>query len=81
MASDRGGPGRYACGLVGCLLVQAVLAGVAGAEDETPDLELLAYLGSWAGTDEEWIAIAEWDGKTEDSAPAEPAPSEETEDE
>lgn len=81
MASDKGGSVRCARRLVGCLLVQAVLAGAAGAEEEAPDVELLAYLGSWAGTDEEWVAVAEWDGKTEDSAPAEPAPSEETEDE
>jgi hypothetical protein len=45
-------------------------------------VELLAYLGSWAGTDEEWVAVAEWDGKPDDTAPAapEPAPSEEKDD-
>lgn len=75
------GDRRGYSGLVGCVLVQLVMAGPARAEDELPDVELLAYLGSWAGTDEEWVAVAEWDGKPEEAAPAEPEPSEENDDE
>jgi len=68
----RGSP---AGAILGCLLAQVALTGAARAEDELPDVELLAYLGSWAGTDEEWVAVAEWDGKPEEAAPAEPAPA------
>jgi len=75
----RGSPTRA---LLGCVLAQVALPGAARAEEEPPDVELLAYLGSWAGTDEEWVAVAEWDGKPDDAAPAEPepAPSEEKDD-
>ena len=68
--------------ILGCLLAQVALTGAARAEDELPDVELLEYLGSWAETDEEWVAVAEWDGKPEDTAPVEPepAPTEEEDD-
>jgi hypothetical protein len=33
----------------------------AQADNGTPDLELLEYLGSWQAADEEWLAVAEWD--------------------
>jgi len=69
---------------IGSLLVYAVLAGAATAADEEPqpDLELLAYLGSWLGDDEEWVAIAEWDGKIDADAPQEEAaPEQENDDE
>ena len=46
-----------------------------------PDLDLLAYLGSWDGGDEEWIAVAEWDGKSETRAPGEPESQQENDDE
>lgn len=51
------------------------------ADDELPDLDLLAYLGSWSDSDEEWVAVVEWDGKVEGDAPREAAPSEENDDE
>jgi hypothetical protein len=81
MASgDRGA--RRATGLIGCLLIPVALTtAAAGPEEAAPDIELLAYLGSWPGTDEEWVAVAEWDGKTETEAPAKPKPGEEKDDE
>ncbi len=36
------------CGLIGC-------SGVVMAEDEQPDMEFLEYLGSWEGSDEDWL--------------------------
>jgi hypothetical protein len=63
------------------VLAQAVLVSIAaGAEEESPDLDLLAYLGSWQGTDEEWLAVAEWDAKSEADG-EEPEPNEEQDDE
>jgi len=41
------------CGLLAC-------GGVALAqESETPDLAFLEYLGSWEGSDEEWVLFSE----------------------
>ena len=83
MASGEGrGRAAHARGLIGCLLLQVALTtGAAAADDAVPDIELLAYLGSWPGTDEEWVAVAEWDGKTETKAPESPEPGEERDDE
>ena len=40
-------------GLAGC-------CGAAAADDnELPDLEFLEYLGSWEGSDEEWLLFSE----------------------
>lgn len=37
-----------------------IVPGVAAADEETPpDLELLEYLGSWEGSDEEWMLFSE----------------------
>jgi hypothetical protein len=33
------------------------------ADDDAPDLDFLAYLGSWQESDEEWLAVAEWEGE------------------
>lgn len=38
--------------LLGCGLVLA-------ADEELPDLEFLEYLGSWDGTDEDWLLFDE----------------------
>lgn len=83
MASGEGrGRSTHARGLIGCLLVHAALTttGV-GAEEAAPDIDLLAYLGSWPETDEDWVAVVEWDGKIETKAPEEPVPGEEKDDE
>ena len=40
----------------------AVSMSAAGAEEQTgPDLDLLEYLGSWQDSDEEWLAVVEWE--------------------
>ncbi len=40
------------CGLIGCSVAVA-------ADDEVmPDMEFLEYLGSWDGTDEDWVLLA-----------------------
>ncbi len=36
------------------------------ADEEVPDLEFLEYLGSWDGSDEDWVLLA--DADVEDSA-------------
>ena len=38
--------------LLGCGLVLA-------ADDELPEMEFLEYLGSWDGTDEDWLLFRE----------------------
>jgi len=66
--------------LIGLAISLAALPLAAGAaDDEAPDLDLLAYLGSWQGTDDEWLAVAEWEAEDEEKV-AEPEPSEEQDD-
>jgi len=83
MASgDRDTARWLGAGLLASALAQLSLSAPAVATDEElPDLELLAYLGSWLESDAEWVAVAEWDGKVDDDAPTEPAPKEENDDE
>ncbi len=83
MASgDRDAPTWLGPGLLVSALAQLSLSAPAVAADEQPpDLELLAYLGSWLDSDEEWVAVAEWDGKVDADVPKEPAPNEENDDE
>ena len=40
------------CGLFGCGAV------VAADEEAMPDMEFLEYLGSWEGSDEDWVLLA-----------------------
>jgi hypothetical protein len=41
--------------------------GLIGAQEQAPeteaapDVEFLEYLGAWAGSDDEWLAIEEWE--------------------
>ena len=83
MASgDRDAAKWLGAGLLASALAQLSLSSAALAADEQlPDLELLAYLGSWLESDEEWVAVADWDGKVDEDAPTEPAPEEENDDE
>lgn len=83
MASgDRDAATWLGAGLLASALAQLSLTTpAAAAADELPDIELLAYLGSWLDSDEEWVAVAEWDGKVDEDAPTEPAPEEENDDE
>ncbi len=30
-------------------------------QEESPDLDFLEYLGTWAEEDDEWLAIEEWE--------------------
>jgi len=49
--------------LLGLAAISVVLAPHAKADEDAPDLDFLAYLGSWQGSDEEWLAVAEWEGE------------------
>ena len=83
MASADSDATWCASGLAVVLVAQLLLGTPARAADEEqglPDLELLAYLGSWTESDEEWVAVVEWDGQIDADAPTEPAPSEENDD-
>jgi hypothetical protein len=43
---------------VPCLLFGVALCGAAlGAEEETPELAFLEYLGMWEESDEEWLLL------------------------
>ena len=71
---------RQLGGLAALFLAQAALLAAGEADErEAPDLDLLAYLGSWQGDDEEWLAVAEWDAKS-DADGAEPEPPREEKD-
>jgi len=81
MASDEEWrSARQLCRLAALVLMQVAFTPAAGAEEaEAPDLDLLAYLGSWQGDDEEWLAVAEWDSKS-DAHGTEPEPPREEKD-
>ena len=54
----------------------------AGADEpDGPDLDLLEYLGSWQGDDEEWLAVSEWDAKSDAQGKEPEPPREEKDDE
>lgn len=60
----------------------ALLPGSVSAEEALPDIELLYYLGSWEGTDEDWVLLSEQEeeARPRDSA-ANDAESQESDDE
>lgn len=31
------------------------------AQEASPDLDFLEYLGTWQESDEDWLAVAEWE--------------------
>ena len=81
MASDerRRSAGQLG-GLAALAIMQAAATPLAGAEElDAPDLDLLEYLGSWQGDDDEWLAISEWDAKS-DAQGSEPEPPREEKD-
>ena len=48
---------------IGCLAAGFCGAAATRADEVVfPDLELLEYLGSWQGSDEEWLAVIDWRG-------------------
>lgn len=83
MASDeRRRPAGPLGGLAALAILQVAAVPPAGADEpDTPDLELLEYLGSWQGDDEEWLAVSEWDAKSDAQGQEPEAPREEKDDE
>ena len=53
---------RVVRSLLGLAAMGAIMSPSAQAQDEAPDLDFLEYLGSWQESDEEWLAVAEWEG-------------------
>ena len=41
--------------------MSVIFSSSAKAADDAPDLDFLAYLGSWQESDAEWLAVAEWE--------------------
>ncbi len=37
------------------------LGGAAAQDEAAPDPEFLEYLGTWQESDEEWLAVSEWE--------------------
>ncbi len=83
MASDeRRRLPRQLGGLAALVVMQAAVMPLASAEEsDGPDLDLLEYLGSWQGDDEEWLAVSEWDAKSDAQGQEPEPPREENEDE
>jgi hypothetical protein len=46
---------------LGLTAICVVTGSSANAAEDAPDLDFLAYLGSWQESDEEWLAVAEWE--------------------
>lgn len=63
--ADRTRIGRFVRCLLGFAAAGVVSSATAQADDDAPDLDFLAYLGSWQESDEEWLAVAEWEGAEE----------------
>ncbi len=51
--------------LLGLAAMSVVFGSTANAADDAPELDFLAYLGSWQESDEEWLAVAEWEGASQ----------------
>lgn len=49
--------------LLGVAALSVVISPSTKADDDAPDLDFLEYLGSWQESDEEWLAVAEWEGE------------------
>lgn len=79
-SADRRGEFGSLTRLIGLAIALAAFPpSGSAADDEAPGLDLLAYLGSWQGTDDEWLAVAEWEAEDEEKV-EEPEPSEEKDD-
>ncbi len=51
--------------LLGLAAMSVVFSSSVKADDDAPELDFLAYLGSWQESDEEWLAVAEWEGENQ----------------
>ena len=60
--ADQGLLERLLRSLLGLAAMGLVFCPSAQADEDAPDLDFLAYLGSWQESDAEWLAIAEWEG-------------------
>ena len=49
--------------LLGVAALSVVISPSTKAGEDAPDLDFLEYLGSWQESDEEWLAVAEWEGE------------------
>ena len=49
------------------------------AQEPSPDLDFLEYLGAWAEEDDEWLAIEEWQKDNAAAPDADPEGSEKVE--
>ena len=49
--------------LLGVAALSVVISPSTKADDDAPDLDFLEYLGSWQESDEEGLAVAEWEGE------------------
>ena len=81
-SAERRRPARQLGGLAALAIMQAAVMPFAGADErDTPDLDLLEYLGSWQGDDQEWLAVSDWDANSDAQGKEPEAPREEKEDE
>jgi len=51
--------------LLGLAAMSVVFSSSVKADDDAPELDFLAYLGSWQESDAEWLAVAEWEGENQ----------------
>jgi len=73
--------GRLLRSLLGVAAMSVIVSPGAKAEDDAPDLDFLAYLGSWQEGDEEWLAVAEWEGEARVKEDSQAAAAERKDDE
>jgi hypothetical protein len=60
-SANKGRLKWHMCSFLGLTAICVVSGSRANAADDAPDLDFLAYLGSWQESDEEWLAVAEWE--------------------
>jgi len=56
----KGGAWRWLAAACGSLTL--VIAHAQDQDEDSPDLDFLEYLGAWDESDEEWLAVSEWEG-------------------
>jgi hypothetical protein len=73
MSADGPAAGPLRLALLGLALCGGADA---AAEEPAPDAAFLEYLGSWEGTDEDWLLFEDAAGETEESKDEERSDSE-----